>query len=67
MTDDYRKSDMAWLDMKSNTLDIVIGPIETYEDGLYENKAAHEAYVLVKDKDWSKRLEKYMTYLPELE
>ena len=58
---------MAWLDMKTNTLDIVIGPIETYEDQLYGYKAAHEAYVLVKDMDWSKRLEKYAQYLPELQ
>jgi hypothetical protein len=34
-TDDYQPSDMAWMDMKDNTLDIVIGPIETYEDALF--------------------------------
>ena len=28
-TDDYQPSDLAWLDMKSNTVDVVIGPIET--------------------------------------
>jgi hypothetical protein len=27
-TDGYRPSDMAWLDMKTNTVDVVIGPIE---------------------------------------
>ena len=43
--------------MKTNTLDIVIGPIETYEDRLFGYKAAYEAYVLVKDKEWSERLE----------
>ena len=67
MTDDYQPSDIAWLDMKSNTLDIVIGPIETYEDGLFGYKAAHEAYVLVKDKAWSGRLSKYAAMLPGLQ
>ncbi len=67
LTDDYQKSDMAWLDMKSNQIDIVIGPIETYEDQLFGYKSAHEAYVLVKDMAWSKRLEKYAAYLPELQ
>jgi hypothetical protein len=67
MTDQYRPSDMAWLDMKENTIDIVIGPIETYEDGLFGYKAAFEAYVLVKDKGWSRRLAKYATMLPELQ
>jgi len=67
LTDNYRPSDMKWMDMKNNHLDIVIGPIETYEDQLFGYKAAHEAYVLVKDMDWSERLKKYIAYLPELQ
>src|SRR3546814_467784 len=66
-TDLYRESDLAWLDMKDNTIGLVIGPIETYEDRLFGYKAAHEAYVLVKDREWSNRLEKYAAYLPELQ
>ena len=66
-TDDYRASDLAWLDMKNNGIDIVIGPIETYEDKLFGYKASYEAYVLIKDKAWSKRLEKYATFLPQLQ
>jgi hypothetical protein len=66
-TDQYRESDVAWLDMKSNTLDIVIGPIETYEDQLLGAKAAFEAFVLVKDKAWSARLAGYAALLPELQ
>jgi hypothetical protein len=54
--DDYQPSDFAWMDMKHNTLDIVIGPIETYEDALFGYKAAHEGIVVVKDQQWSKRL-----------
>ncbi|MBW7839582.1 MAG: Zn-dependent hydrolase [Chitinophagaceae bacterium] len=65
--DDYQKSDFAWLDMKNNGLDIVIGPIETYEDQLFGYKASYEGYVLVKDKDWSSRLAKYAAFLPELQ
>lgn len=67
LNDEYRESDMAWMDMKSNGIDIVIGPIENYEDKLYSYKAAHEAYVLIKDKSWSDRLAKYATFLPELQ
>jgi hypothetical protein len=66
-TDEYRASDRAWLDMKDNRLDVVIGPIETYEDKLYGYKAAFEAYVLVKDLEWSKRLAKYAAMLPALQ
>jgi len=67
LDDEYQASDLAWMDMKTNTLDIVIGPIETYEDQLFGNKAAHEAYVLIKDQEWSARLAKFSAYLPELQ
>lgn len=67
LDDNYQPSDLAWMDMKTNTLDIVIGPIETYEDQLFGNKAAHEGYVLIKDQEWSARLAKFSAYLPELQ
>ncbi|WMI69628.1 Zn-dependent hydrolase [Mangrovimonas sp. YM274] len=67
LTDDYQPSDLAWMDMKSNTLDIVIGPIETYEDQMFGNKASHEAYVLIKDQDWSAKLARFASFLPELQ
>jgi len=66
-TDEYQASDMAWLDMKTNQIDVVIGPIENYEDQLFGYKTAHEAYVLVKDMEWSKRLAKYAAFLPDLQ
>ncbi len=66
-TDDYRASDLAWLDMKNNTVDVVIGPIETYADQLLGYKAVAESYVLIKDKEWSARLARYARLLPELQ
>jgi hypothetical protein len=48
-------------------VDIVIGPIETYEDQLFGYKAAYEAYVLIKDLAWSERLVRYAALLPELQ
>jgi hypothetical protein len=66
-TDDYQPSDMAWLDMKTNGVDIVIGPIETYIDRLFGQKAGAEAYVLLKDKAWSARLARYASLLPALQ
>jgi hypothetical protein len=67
LSDDYQPSDMAWMEMKNNTIDIVIGPIETYDDQLLGLKAAHEAYVLVKDREWSDRLSRYAALLPSLQ
>ena len=67
LDDDYQPSDFAWMDMKSNPVDIVIGPIETYEDQLFGYKAAFESYVLIKDVEWSARLARFAKYLPELQ
>ncbi|MDO9037673.1 MAG: Zn-dependent hydrolase, partial [Lutibacter sp.] len=67
LDDKYQASDLAWMDMKTNTLDIVIGPIETYEDQLFGNKASHEAYVLIKDQVWSEKLVRFASFLPELQ
>ncbi len=66
-TDNYQPSDLAWMDMKDNRIDFVVGPIETYEDQLFGYKASHEAFVLVKDMEWSQRLEKYAAFMPELQ
>jgi hypothetical protein len=65
--DDFQASDFAWMDMKNNPIDVVIGPIETYEDQLYGYRTAFESYVLIKDLAWSKKLAKYAEYLPELQ
>jgi hypothetical protein len=65
--DKYQPSDFAWMDMKNNTLDLVLGPIETYEDELFGYKASNESFVLVKDHAWSQRLAKYAAQLPGLQ
>ncbi len=67
LNDDYRASDFAWLDMTDNDIDFIVGPIENYEDALFNYKAAHESFILLKDKEWSKRLKKYTKLLPDLQ
>ena len=67
LSNDYLASDMAWMDMKTNPVELVIGPIESYEDQLFGYRAAFEAYVLIKDLAWSEKLAKYAAFLPELQ
>jgi hypothetical protein len=67
LTDDFQPSDMAWMDMKNNPIELVIGPIETYEDLLFGYRSAYESYVLIKDLAWSERLARFAKYLPELQ
>lgn len=67
LTDEYLASDLAWMDMKTNMIDFVVGPIESYEDQFMGIKAAHSGQILIKDMQWSQRLEKYGKLLPELQ
>lgn len=67
LSNDYYPSDFAWMEMKDNGIDFVVGPIENYEDALYGYKAAFESFVLVKDKEWSSRVIHYASLLPQLQ
>ncbi len=67
LSDNYYPSDMAWMDMKENEIDFVVGPIENYEDALFNYKAAHESFILIKDKSWSEKLAYINSILPEMQ
>jgi hypothetical protein len=67
MTSNYQPSDFAWMDMRTSSIDFVVGPIENYEDALFGYKAAFESYILIKDPVWSQRLEKFAAMLPDLQ
>ena len=66
-TDDYYESDLAWMDMKDSKMDIVIGPIEDYEDGIHGLKTAYECFILLKDLKRTEELRKYISMLPDLQ
>ena len=67
LSGDYQASDMAWMDVRDNAIELVIGPIEHYEDQLFGIRAAFEAFVLIKDREWSARLARYAELLPALQ
>lgn len=67
ISDDYQTSDMYWMDVKNNPVELVFGPIETYEDRLFGYRAAFESFVLIKDLEWSERLGRFAEFLPELQ
>ncbi len=67
ISDDFQVSDMFWMDVRDNEIDVVIGPIETYEDALFGYRAAYESYVLIKDLEWSDRLSRFAEFLPALQ
>lgn len=66
-SNDYRPSDMDWMDLGDGDLEIVIGPYETYEDRLFGYKAAFEAFVTLRDPEDSKQLARIKSFIPEME
>ncbi len=67
ISDEFQISDRYWMDVKDNDIDVVIGPIETYEDRLFGYRTAYESYVLIKDLEWSERLSRFAAFLPDLQ
>lgn len=63
---DYYASDLAWLEVRDNLIDVVIGPIETYDDALFGYKASYEGAALVKDVRGSRSLDVYLKHLDGL-
>lgn len=66
-TNDYYESDMAWMDLKDHTIEVIIGPYEVYEDELFNYKASFESFVTIKDPAESAKLEKFGSYLIDME
>jgi hypothetical protein len=66
-TNDYFDSDMAWMDLKNNMIEVVIGPYEVYEDELFNYKASFESFLTIKDPEGSAKLEKFGSYLKDIE
>ena len=67
VSDNYQPSDFAWMEMQNTNIDFVVGAIENYEDALFGYKAAYESFILLKDIEWSKKLEKFSAMLPDLQ
>jgi hypothetical protein len=65
--DNYYESDMAWMDIADNDIDVIIGPIENYEDALFNYKTAYEAVVMIKDPEASKELDMFNKNIPNFE
>jgi len=67
LSNDYFESNMDWMDVENNIVDITIGPYEVYEDKLFNYKTAFEAFLCIRDPEESKKLEELKSYLLKME
>ncbi|NMH64041.1 dipeptidyl-peptidase 3 family protein [Shewanella salipaludis] len=66
LKNDYRDSEMAWMDL-NGSLEVAIGPYETYTDKLFGYKTFFEAFITVRNPQDSAKLAVYKQYLKEME
>jgi hypothetical protein len=67
LTDDYYKSDLAWLDLDNPKFDIIFAPYETYLDEVLGVKTSYGAAVMIRNQTESAKLAVYMKYVPEIQ
>jgi hypothetical protein len=67
LSDDYYKSDLAWLDLDRPKVDLIFAPYETYDDELLGVKATYGAAVLVRNTAESRKLELFQTYVADIQ
>ena len=66
LSDNYRESDIAWMDL-NGPLEVIIGPYEVYEDALFNYKAAFQSFLTVVDAPETAKLTVYAQQLPGME
>ena len=66
ISNDYYASEVAWMELDS-AIEPTIGPYEVYEDEWFNQKAAFEAFITVRDEAASKKLQTFSDHLQELE
>jgi hypothetical protein len=67
LTDDYYKSDIAWLELENPKFDIIFAPYETYLDGLLGVKTSYGAAVMIRNDAESAGLDTFKKYVPEIQ
>jgi hypothetical protein len=67
LTDDYYKSDLAWMDLKDPKFDVIFAPYETYTDTLLGVKTSYGAAVLIRNEEESRKLALFQKYVPDIQ
>src|SRR5262252_1732451 len=67
LTDDYYKSDVAWLELENPKFDIIFAPYETYLDDLLGVKTSYGAAVMIRNQEESAALDNFKKNVPEIQ
>lgn len=66
LSNDYYESDVRWMELDAS-IEPTIGPYEVYEDEWFNQKAAFEAFITLRDDAETANLEKFGSELQDIE
>jgi hypothetical protein len=67
LSDDYYKSDLAWLQLRDPKIDIIFAPYETYDDKLLGVKATYGVAVMVRNEQESGKVDIFRKYEADIQ
>jgi hypothetical protein len=67
LTDDYYKSDLAWVDLDEPKFDVIMAPYETYLDDMLGVKTSYGTAVLIRNASESNKLATYKKYVADIQ
>ena len=67
LTDDYYKSDLAWVDLDNPKFDVIMAPYETYLDDLLGVKTSYGVAVMIRNPSESAKLATYKKYVADIQ
>lgn len=67
LSNEYRASDMDWIDTDGAPFEITIGPYEVYADQFLSYKAMFEAFIALPDPESTQELQAFAEYVPEFD
>jgi hypothetical protein len=67
LSDDYYKSDLAWVDLQNPKFDVIMAPYETYLDGILGVKTSYGSAVMIRNEAETSKLATYQEHVPELQ
>ena len=67
LSDDYFKSDIAWIELKRPKFDLIFAPYESYDDTLLGVKTTYGASVMVREEAESRKMEEFQKYVADIQ
>ncbi len=67
LTDDYYRSDLAWVDLDNPKFDVIMAPYETYLDDLLGVKTSYGTAVMLRNPSESAKLATYKKYVADIQ